>query len=152
MQRPMTPLQMIMTAAKTVSRASAAVGAAGEHHRDDQRDLDHGDREREDQRAERLADPVRDHFGVMDGGEHRGDQQDRFRCDHGGNHDRAIRAGCPGCCQHNPGQQGPYPGPPRHPSPHPTSLPHARLHNAGLHPGLTRPASRLQSDSAAMFL
>ena len=44
--------------------------AEGEHQRDDQRDFDHRDRNREHQRAIRLADAVRDDFGVMDGGEH----------------------------------------------------------------------------------
>ena len=44
--------------------------AHGEHHRDDQRDLDHGHRDREHERAERLADPVRDDFGVVDRCEH----------------------------------------------------------------------------------
>ena len=60
-----------MIAANTVSRASAAFASPhGEHHRDDQRDLDHRDRDREHQRAVRFADPVRDDLGVMDGREH----------------------------------------------------------------------------------
>ena len=41
--------------------------AAGEHHRDDQRDLDDRHRQREDQRAERFAYPVGDDLGVVDG-------------------------------------------------------------------------------------
>ena len=47
---------------------------AGEHERDDEGHLDGGDRRGEHQGAEWLADPVGDHFGVMDGGEHT-DQQ-----------------------------------------------------------------------------
>ena len=64
------PLQVIITAAKTVSRASVAVlSAAADHQRDDQRDLDDRDRDGEHQRAERLTDPVRDHLGVVHGGQ-----------------------------------------------------------------------------------
>ena len=48
--------------------------AAGEHERDDERHLDHGDRERQHQRAEGFADPVGDHLGVVHGREHAGDQ------------------------------------------------------------------------------
>ena len=48
--------------------------AAGEHERDDERHLDHGDRERQHQRAEGFADPVGDHLGVVHGGEHADDQ------------------------------------------------------------------------------
>ena len=73
------PLQVIITAAKTVSRASdGAVLAARGHQRDDQRDLDdrHGDREHEG--AERLADAVGDHLGMVDGGQH-GAGQDHAR-------------------------------------------------------------------------
>ena len=62
------PLQVIITAAKTVSRASdGGLRAAGDHQRDDQRDLDDRDRDGEHQRAERLADPVGDHLGVVHG-------------------------------------------------------------------------------------
>mgnify|MGYP003694644191 CR=1 FL=1 len=66
------PLHTIMTAANTVSRASPAFSAgAGDHDRDDQRHLDdrHGDGQHE--RAERLADAVRDDLGVVDRREHR---------------------------------------------------------------------------------
>ena len=70
------PLQVIMTAAKTVSRASdwvfsppviisVTISA----------DLDDGDRDREHQRAERLADPVGDDLGVVHRGEHRAGQE-----------------------------------------------------------------------------
>ena len=62
---------MIITAANTVSRATnRRLRAASKHERNDQRDLDHRDGEREHERAERLADPMRDHLGVMHGGEH----------------------------------------------------------------------------------
>ena len=65
------PLQVIITAANTVSRASdGGVGAAGDHQRDDQRHLDDGHRDGEHERAERLAHPVRDDLGVVHGGEH----------------------------------------------------------------------------------
>ena len=73
---PTMPLQVIMTAANTVSRASvAALGPAGDHQGDDQADLDDGHRDGQDQGAERLADPVRDDLGVVHGGQHRRDQR-----------------------------------------------------------------------------
>ena len=59
-----------------VARERGLVLAAGEHHRDDQRRLDRGDGQREDERAERLADPVRDDLGVMHGGDDGADQRD----------------------------------------------------------------------------
>ncbi len=72
------PVRMIITAAKTVSRASAVgVGTAREHQRHDQRDFDHGDRDRQHQRAERLAHAVRDDLGVVHGREHGADQSGR---------------------------------------------------------------------------
>jgi hypothetical protein len=64
------PLQMIITAANTVSRARPTFRAGAEHHRHDQRDFDDGHGDREHERAERFADAVRDDFGVMDRGEH----------------------------------------------------------------------------------
>ena len=77
------PLRVIITAAKTVSRASAEVSlSVGDHQRDDQRHLDHGDRHGEHQRAERLADPVRDHLGVVHRGQHRADQDDADHREH----------------------------------------------------------------------
>ena len=51
------------------------VALAGDHQRDDQPDLDHGHRDREHERAERLADAVRDDLGVMHGGQHRAGQE-----------------------------------------------------------------------------
>ena len=68
---PRMPLQVIIAAANTVSRASVAFLRVADHQRDDQADLDDGDRDRQHQRAERLADAVRDHLGVVDGGDHR---------------------------------------------------------------------------------
>ena len=54
-QRPTTPLQMIMTAANTVSRGRPAFsGSARQHDRDDQRHLDDRHRHRQHERAERL--------------------------------------------------------------------------------------------------
>ena len=75
-QAPTTPLTMIMTAAYIVSRGERRlVFAAGEHHRDDQRRFDRRDGECQDQRAERLADAMRDDLGVMHGGDDDGDQR-----------------------------------------------------------------------------
>ena len=51
--------------------------AAGHHHRADQGELDHGDCQREHERAERLADAMRDDFRVMHAGEHGRDQRGR---------------------------------------------------------------------------
>ena len=65
------PLRVIITAAKTVSRASAEVSPPPSISVTISADLDHGDRDRQQQRAERLADPVRDDLGVVDGGQHR---------------------------------------------------------------------------------
>ena len=83
------PLHTIMTAANTVSRARPAFSSAREHDRDDQRHLDDGHGDREDERAERLADAVRDHLGVVDGREDRGDQR---RAGGGGEDARRARA------------------------------------------------------------
>ena len=58
-----------------VARERRGLVAAGDHERDDQRHLDHGDRDREHERPERLADPVRHHLGVVDGGQHGPGQQ-----------------------------------------------------------------------------
>ena len=70
------PLQVIITAANTVSRASVAVSEPPDTiKRDDQRDLDHRHRDGEDERPERLADSVSDDLGVMHGREHRADQK-----------------------------------------------------------------------------
>ena len=59
------------------------------HQRHDQRHLDHRHRDREDQRAERLAHPVGDHLGVVDGGEHARPQE--YRRTH---QQRPTPAGC----------------------------------------------------------
>jgi hypothetical protein len=50
---------------------------AGDHQRDDQAHLDDCHRHREEQRAERFADPVGHHLGVVHGGQHGTDQHDR---------------------------------------------------------------------------
>ena len=55
--------------------------AAGDHQGDDQRHLDHGDGDREDQRAERLADPVGDDLRVVHRGEHGSRQHERDQRD-----------------------------------------------------------------------
>ena len=72
------PLQVIMAAAKTVSRASASVSEPTRRHQhDDERDLDdrHGDGE--DERSERLAHTVRDDLGVVHRCEHGRREQER---------------------------------------------------------------------------
>ena len=55
--------------------------AAGDHQRDDQRHLDHGDGDGEHQRPERLTDPVGHHLGVVHGGEHRRGEDQRHERD-----------------------------------------------------------------------
>ena len=50
--------------------ALAALGA-GKHDRDNEPGFDHRHRDREQDRAKRLAKLEREHLGVMDGGEHR---------------------------------------------------------------------------------
>ena len=71
---PTRPLQTIITTANTVSRASVGTGLVAEHDGRDQRDLDDGDRQRQQQRAVGLADPLGDHLGMMHGREHRAEQ------------------------------------------------------------------------------
>ena len=97
------PLRLSITAAKTVSRArvAACIGAA-HHQRDDQRHLDHRDRDGQDQRAERVADAVGDHLRVVHGGEDRADEEDRD----GGDPDRPVGVGDPGDRQAPPGAAG----------------------------------------------
>ena len=51
--------------------------AAGDHQRDDQRDLDDGDGDGEHERAERLPHPVGDDLGVVHRGQHRAGEQQR---------------------------------------------------------------------------
>lgn len=75
-----------MIAANTVSRGKPAFfGAAGQHDGDDQRDFDHRHRDGQHQRAERLADAMRDYFGMMHGREHRERQRDG-----GQRHERGV--------------------------------------------------------------
>ena len=106
--RPTTPLQMIMIAEKIVSRGSVGLfGAAGEHHRDDQRDLDHRDRDREDQRAERLADAMRDDLGVMHRRQHRADERRRAQ-----GHDDRVERHHEGRGEQQRGRDGQHEGPP----------------------------------------
>ena len=59
-----------------VARDDIGARGAGEHDRHDQPDLDHRHRDREQDRAERLAELERQQFRVMDGGEHRHTEQD----------------------------------------------------------------------------
>jgi hypothetical protein len=67
------PLHVIITAANTVSAWRSP--NPGQHQRHDQRDLDHRHGDRENERAERLADAVGDDLGMMDRGEHRARQE-----------------------------------------------------------------------------
>ena len=60
------------------------VAVAGDHQRHDQPDLDHGHRDREHDRAVRLADAVRDHLGVVDGRQHGPGEHDAHEDEHGG--------------------------------------------------------------------
>ena len=91
-----------------VARERRGFGSAGQHHGDDQSDFDHRYGEREDQRAERLPEPVRHDLGVIDGSEYRGDQNNRK----GYSENPAALDVCR-ARQQNPGQEGPDPGPPR---------------------------------------
>jgi len=69
-----------------VARQRAGCSRLRQHHRDDERHLDGGAAQGEDQRAERLAHAVRHHLGMMDGGKHRGDQTDRDQRDQDPSH------------------------------------------------------------------
>jgi len=93
-----------------VPRQRRLLRAATQHHGYDQRHLDHRHGDGQHQRAERLSNPVRHQLGVIDGGEHGGDQH----------HGRAGREQGAHPCEQRPGQQRPRgerpkPGPPRHP-------------------------------------
>ncbi len=55
--------------------ALAALGP-GKHDRDNKPGFDHRHRDREKDRAKRLAKLEREHFGVMDGGEHRSAEEE----------------------------------------------------------------------------
>jgi hypothetical protein len=82
------------------------VGAAGDHQRHDQRHLDDRDRDGEDERPERLADPMRHDVGVVHGGQHRASQAPaRDREDHR----RRVRA--PRGSQHQHREDGRHRGP-----------------------------------------
>ena len=65
-----------------VARERRLVFAAREHHRHDQRRFDRRHGERQHQRAERLADAMRDDLGVVHGGDDDGDQRDATRGAH----------------------------------------------------------------------
>ncbi len=57
-----------------VARQPGLLRRSRDHDGDDQRHLDHGHGDGQDQRAEGLADAVGDDLGVVDGREHGGDQ------------------------------------------------------------------------------
>ena len=65
-----------------VARERRRVRAAGHHQRHDQPDLDDGHRDREEQRAERLAHPVGDDLGVMDRRQDRAREHDGHEHEH----------------------------------------------------------------------
>ncbi len=60
------------------------VGIPRDHQRHDQADLDHGHGDGENERAERLADPLGDDLRMVDRGEHRGDEEGRGDREHQG--------------------------------------------------------------------
>jgi hypothetical protein len=69
-----------------VPRERLGLRSAGARQRDDERDLDHRDRDGEHERPERLPHPVRDDLGVVHRGEdrpgeHHGDDDDRHRAE-----------------------------------------------------------------------
>ena len=79
-----------MTAANTVSRASVACPRrAATISVTIRADLDDRHRDGQDQRAEGLADAVRDDLGVVHGGQHGTDEEDG---DHGGDHRARVPA------------------------------------------------------------
>ena len=55
---------------RVAGQRGGVLAGAADHQRHDQRHLDDRHRDRQDQGAERLADPVRDHLGVVHAGEH----------------------------------------------------------------------------------
>jgi len=59
-----------------VAREARFLGPRRQHHGDDQRDFDHGHGNRQHERAERLAHPMRDDFRMMDAREHGSGQRD----------------------------------------------------------------------------
>ena len=63
----------------SIPRQAARFVAAREHHRDDQGNFDHGDRQRQNQRAQRFADAVRNNLGVINGDQDGGDQGQRYQ-------------------------------------------------------------------------
>ena len=69
-----------------IARDKVAALGAGEHDRDDERNLDHRHRDRKQDRAEWLAELQRQHLRVMDGREDRSAKKDA-----GENEDRARR-------------------------------------------------------------
>jgi hypothetical protein len=76
-------LRTIITAANTVSRATRSLPLGpGKHDRDDEPSLDHRHRDREKDRAKGLAKLERKHLGVMDGGEHRGAEEEAGENEH----------------------------------------------------------------------
>jgi ribonuclease E len=66
-----------------VARQRRFVGPAGKHDREDQRQLDHRHGDREDEGAERLADAVGDHLGVVHRRENGADERRHGEGDEG---------------------------------------------------------------------
>ena len=90
-----------------VARKSSFVVRMGDHDGNDQRHLDDGDRDRQDQCAERLADAMRHDLGMVDGGKNSGDQ-DNAR----GRQHHAATANDDRSAEDHPRQQRPGPAPP----------------------------------------
>jgi len=67
-----------------VARQAGLLASAGEHHRENERGLDDGHRDRQHERAEGLADPVGDDLGVMHGRDHRADERTSAQQRHDG--------------------------------------------------------------------
>ena len=147
-ERPRMPFIVIIAAANTVSRAEPR-GFPGPPETMSvtmSPDLDDRHRDREQQRAERLADPVRHHLGVVHGGEHRaGEQQPGDD-----QHDRARMAAERD--DRDQGRGGGHRGGPRlhHRSPRSTPIASARLAPLDEHE-LARAPGRIQSAHTRVY-
>jgi hypothetical protein len=104
-------LQVIITAANTVSRASVAVSEPPDTISVTISATSiHGDRDSEDERSERLADSVSNHFGVMHGRQHRAGQEPSDDHEH-----RRRRFAPPGRDQHQHRERRDRDGPTQQP-------------------------------------
>jgi hypothetical protein len=112
-----------------VARQARFVALSAHHDRDDQGHLDDGDRQRENEGSEWLADPERNDLGMVDGAEHGCDQHRPCR-----DGKRRRQAEKDRCDQNRDGEHRPGPGPPGrasvrcscHPAPSPSRQPENR--------------------------